>query len=658
MEGFVREFLRELNFGQGTDLTRASVNDKYLAMARTVRHYLMVRWLATLRRQYQIQAKSVAYLSAEFLLGRQLDNALLAADLDEVVEEGLASLGIDLAELREAEVEPGLGNGGLGRLAACFIDSLATMNVPCIGYGIRYEYGIFRADVRRRLAGGEARQLAGARLAVGVPAPGVGRHGRLRRAHRAVHRRRRRRPRPAGCRAGASSASPTTTWSRASRTARVNTLRLWSARATRAFDLEIFNAGDYAQAVRATDVRGEHLEGPLPRGLDAAGQGAAPPAAVLLRGVLAARLPRPGPAARLRPAQPARPHHLPAQRHPPRHRDPGADADPRRRARLGVGRGLGHHAEVLRVHVPHPAAGGARGLVGGAPRASCCRATSRSSTGSTRTSWPSCARPTRTTSCACAACRSSPSTPSAACAWPTWRPSPARRSTAWPRCTRSCSRTRSCTTSPTTSRTSSPTSPTASPRDGSCGWRNPGLSELITSAIGDGWVTDLDKLKELEPLADDAGFREAFRQVKRANKLRLVDVLAARDGITVDPDTMLDVHGQAAARVQAADPQAACTWSRCTTRSTSGAVKIEDITPRTVRVRRQGRARLPDGEADHRADQRGRPRREQRPRAARAGSPSRSPPTTTSPSRRSSSPRPTCPSRSRSPARRRPARAT
>jgi hypothetical protein len=93
VEGFVREFLRELNFGQGTDLTRASVNDKYLAMARTVRHYLMVRWLATLRRQYQIQAKSVAYLSAEFLLGRQLDNALLASDLDEVVEEGLASLG-------------------------------------------------------------------------------------------------------------------------------------------------------------------------------------------------------------------------------------------------------------------------------------------------------------------------------------------------------------------------------------------------------------------------------------------------------------------------------------------------------------------------------------------------------------------------------------
>ena len=149
VEGFVREFLRELNFGQGTDLTRASVNDKYLAMARTVRHYLMVRWLATLRRQGEIQAKSVAYLSAEFLLGRQLDNALLASDLDDVVQEGLASLGIDLAELREAEVEPGLGNGGLGRLAACFMDSLATLNVP--GDRLRHPLRLrhLRADVSR-----------------------------------------------------------------------------------------------------------------------------------------------------------------------------------------------------------------------------------------------------------------------------------------------------------------------------------------------------------------------------------------------------------------------------------------------------------------------------------------------------------------------------
>ncbi|NTV38746.1 MAG: glycogen/starch/alpha-glucan phosphorylase, partial [Demequinaceae bacterium] len=144
VESFTREFLRELNFSQGVDLDRASENDKYLALAKTVRHYLMTRWLETLRNQYSDQAKTVAYLSAEFLLGPQLENSMLAADLDAIAAESLKNLGIDIEDLRTVEIEPGLGNGGLGRLAACFIDSLATLNVPSIGYGIRYEYGIFR----------------------------------------------------------------------------------------------------------------------------------------------------------------------------------------------------------------------------------------------------------------------------------------------------------------------------------------------------------------------------------------------------------------------------------------------------------------------------------------------------------------------------------
>ena len=144
VDSFTREFLREVNFGQGVDLDRASTNDKYFALARTVRAYLMTRWLETLRNQAQSQSKCIAYMSAEFLLGRQLDNNLLAADLHEVARDSLASLGIDLNELRDAEIEPGLGNGGLGRLAACFIDSLATLDVQSIGYGIRYEFGIFK----------------------------------------------------------------------------------------------------------------------------------------------------------------------------------------------------------------------------------------------------------------------------------------------------------------------------------------------------------------------------------------------------------------------------------------------------------------------------------------------------------------------------------
>ena len=249
VEAFMSDFMRELNYGQGVSLARSSVNDQYLALARTVRHHLQSRWMATLAKQWDQQAKTVCYLSAEYLLGRQLDNSILASDLDTIVEEGLGQLGISLSTLRAQEIEPGLGNGGLGRLAACFIDSLATMSVPCVGYGIRYEYGIFRqtfvdgwqvehSDPWLQLGnpwefphpenavtvqfggytetvteddGAERTRWVGDWDVLGVPynymVPGY-------------------------------------------RNGRVNTLRLWSAKATRAFNLEVFNAGDYVEAVR------------------------------------------------------------------------------------------------------------------------------------------------------------------------------------------------------------------------------------------------------------------------------------------------------------------------------------------------------------------------------------------------------------------------
>src|SRR5664279_1145599 len=121
VESFTREFLEELQFGQGVALTRASANDLYMALARTVRQHLMSRWLDTLSTQIGLQAKAVAYLSAEYLLGRQLDNSLLAAGLTETADRSMRSLGLRLDDLRDTEIEPGLGNGGLGRLAACYI---------------------------------------------------------------------------------------------------------------------------------------------------------------------------------------------------------------------------------------------------------------------------------------------------------------------------------------------------------------------------------------------------------------------------------------------------------------------------------------------------------------------------------------------------------
>ncbi|MBF0689365.1 MAG: glycogen/starch/alpha-glucan phosphorylase [Cellulomonas sp.] len=250
VEGFVREFLRELHYGQGVTMERASVNDQYLALARTVREYLMARWLETVRRQRDAQAKSVAYLSAEYLLGRQLDNALLATDMAEIVEEGLASLGIELATLREQEVEPGLGNGGLGRLAACFVDSLATMSVPCIGYGIRYEYGIFR----QTFVDGFQVEQADSWLALGAPwefphpESAVTVHfGGSTERYTDDDGVERSRWIPAWDVLGV----PYNYMVPGYQNGRVNTLRLWSAQATEAFDLAIFNSGEYVDAVRS-----------------------------------------------------------------------------------------------------------------------------------------------------------------------------------------------------------------------------------------------------------------------------------------------------------------------------------------------------------------------------------------------------------------------
>lgn len=249
VDGFVREFLRELNTGQGVALSRSTVNDQYLALARTVRHYLMARWLETMKHQRASKAKTVGYLSAEYLLGRQLGNALLATDLNDIVAKAMTACGLDLPTLRAQEVEPGLGNGGLGRLAACFIDSLATMSVPCIGYGIRYEYGIFKqtfVDGRQVeqpdtwLAMGSPWEFPHPEAAVQIDFGGYTQtyddHGVER--SRWV---------PSWNVLGV----PYNYMVPGYQNGRVNTLRLWSAQATKAFDLAIFNSGDYAEAVRA-----------------------------------------------------------------------------------------------------------------------------------------------------------------------------------------------------------------------------------------------------------------------------------------------------------------------------------------------------------------------------------------------------------------------
>ncbi|MGB4137699.1 MAG: glycogen/starch/alpha-glucan phosphorylase [Microbacterium sp.] len=238
VDGFVAEFLLNLAQDRGVTLAGSTVDDRYAALARTVRTRLAAQRLEAQRRQ--TGAKTVCYLSAEYLLGRQLDNALLATGLTEIATEALAACGIDISELREREAEPGLGNGGLGRLAACFADSLATLGVPSIGYGIRYDYGIFRQSFEdgqqvehpdRWLDGGSPWEFSHPDRARTISFGGR-----------------------------ADDDGWTPEWAvRATPNDYIvpgfgggaGVLRLWSASAEHPLDLPAFNAGDYERAVRA-----------------------------------------------------------------------------------------------------------------------------------------------------------------------------------------------------------------------------------------------------------------------------------------------------------------------------------------------------------------------------------------------------------------------
>ena len=140
-------FRNHMTHSVGRPLELSNLIDKYHAAALTVRDRLMDQWLETIETYRQGDVRVLAYLSAEYLLGPHLQNDLLNLDLTQPAEQALKSLGLDLDIIANEEPEPGLGNGGLGRLAACFLDSLSTLDVPVIGYGLRYEFGIFRQEI-------------------------------------------------------------------------------------------------------------------------------------------------------------------------------------------------------------------------------------------------------------------------------------------------------------------------------------------------------------------------------------------------------------------------------------------------------------------------------------------------------------------------------
>ena len=147
VEALKRAYLDNLFYIQGKYCDVATPHDLYMAAAYSVRDRVLARWIKTARSYKSSGARTVCYLSAEFLVGPHLANNLVNLGLVDAAEKAAEELGLDYREIIDQEEEPGLGNGGLGRLAACYMDSLATLQIPSIGYGIRYEFGIFDQEI-------------------------------------------------------------------------------------------------------------------------------------------------------------------------------------------------------------------------------------------------------------------------------------------------------------------------------------------------------------------------------------------------------------------------------------------------------------------------------------------------------------------------------
>jgi len=248
-----RAFLDKLFYVQGKFPALASRTDYQLALAHVVRDRMLQRWISTAAAYTRQGARTVAYLSAEFLMGPHLGNNLINLGIMPAVREALAELGLSLDEMLAAEVEPGLGNGGLGRLAACYIDSMATLGLPALGYGIRYEHGIFQQEMQdgwqvektdRWLRHGNPWELMRPEWTVEVSLGGRTEHSVDANGQARV------RWLPDLVVNGIPYDTPILGY----RCNTANTLRLWRAEAPEAFDLDCFNRGDYFGAVNRKTV--------------------------------------------------------------------------------------------------------------------------------------------------------------------------------------------------------------------------------------------------------------------------------------------------------------------------------------------------------------------------------------------------------------------
>ncbi|MDH3346862.1 MAG: glycogen/starch/alpha-glucan phosphorylase [Desulfobulbaceae bacterium] len=253
----IKDFKRYYTYHLGRDKSCRLLHYAFLALAMVQKERLMARWRNTRCTYKECDSRRVHYLSMEYLMGRALSNAMLNLGTEDETIKALGQLGMDLEELESAELDAGLGNGGLGRLAACFLDSCASLQLPVIGYGIRYEYGMFRQVIKK----GEQREEPDHWLETGNPweleRPEYSQRiryggrsevyadekGDLR--HRWVESR-------------DVLAVPFDVPIAGYKNQTVNTLRLWRAMATQEFDLGEFNAGLYPESV-AAKTAAEHI---------------------------------------------------------------------------------------------------------------------------------------------------------------------------------------------------------------------------------------------------------------------------------------------------------------------------------------------------------------------------------------------------------------
>jgi starch phosphorylase len=242
--------LDNLHYLQAKPPQYATRNDWYMALAYTVRDRMLDRYIKMLEAvsAANLPVKVVAYLSAEFLTGPQLGNCLINLGIWHATEDAVSKVGQSLSDLLDHEEEPGLGNGGLGRLAACYMDSLATIKVPAIGYGIRYEFGIFDQAIRegwqveltdKWLRFGNPWEIVRSEVTFNVSFGGHTEHYHDEQGRYRVHWL------PGRVVKGVAYDTPVPGY----QVATTNLLRLWKAEATESFDFEAFNVGEYYRAV-------------------------------------------------------------------------------------------------------------------------------------------------------------------------------------------------------------------------------------------------------------------------------------------------------------------------------------------------------------------------------------------------------------------------